>query len=289
MKKKNNNFWRFVQKMRFKYRVSVLNENTLIESWHVRLSRFSVILYAFFFTVITFLLLTILILKTPLRHYLPGYEDSGNRMEIIRESMRTDSLMDQMALQAEYLDMVKKVIAGEIKADVILSPDSLELVKKMTAITSKSKAEEAFSKNFEEEEKYNLMIMGTDSKLNEDSYVFFRPNRGTISSKFNLQQQLFGIQMATTANENILSVLSGNVIYAAYTLESKWVIIIQHANNYISVYKNNNQVLKKVGETVKAGETIAIGPDVTNNKSEQFYFELWRDGHVVNPEEYIIF
>ncbi len=289
MKKKNNNFWRFVQKMRFKYRVSVLNENTLIESWHVRLSRFSVILYTFFFTVITFLLLTILILKTPLRHYLPGYEDSGNRMEIIRESMRTDSLMDQMALQAEYLDMVKKVIAGEIKADVILSPDSLELVKKMTAITSKSKAEEAFSKNFEEEEKYNLMIMGTDSKLNEDSYVFFRPNRGTISSKFNLQQQLFGIQMATTANENILSVLSGNVIYAAYTLESKWVIIIQHANNYISVYKNNNQVLKKVGETVKAGETIAIGPDVTNNKSEQFYFELWRDGHVVNPEEYIIF
>ena len=76
---------------------------------------------------------------------------------------------------------------------------------------------------------------------------------------------------------------------AAYTIESEWAIIVQHENNYLSIYKNNARLLRKAGDTVKAGETIAIGPNITNNTAEQFYFELWKDGHAVNPEEYIIF
>ncbi len=73
MKKKGSKFKSFLQKIRFQYRVSVLNENTLEESWHVRLSRFSVFMFASTFVLLTFILLTILIFTTPIRHYLPGY------------------------------------------------------------------------------------------------------------------------------------------------------------------------------------------------------------------------
>ncbi len=289
MKKANKTFVHFIQKMRFKYRVSILNENTLVETWHVRLSRFSVFFYVLLFTFITFLLLTLLILNTPLRHYLPGYQDSGNRTAIMAESMRADSLIHQMELQSQYLDLIKQVIKGDLKAEAVQELDSIEQVKKMTEIKPKSKTEEAFLKNFEEKEKYNVAQPDPSQAPDDLSYVFFRPNRGTITSAFNLQERKFGIRMATTTNENILSVLSGTVVYAAYTLEWKWVIIVQHANDYLSVYKNTERLLKSSGQYVKAGESIAVGPVVSNNMAEQFYFELWKNGHAVNPEEYIIF
>ena len=287
MKKNPGRFSRFIQKIRFKYRISILNENTLVESWHVRLSRFSVFIYASVFIIITFVLLTILILHTSIRYYLPGYEDSGNRIQIIKESMRADSLQQHMALQAAYLDIIKTVIAGDIQVDSIMPSDSLGQVHRMNMLIEKSKIEAEFCEKFEEKEKYNLSII--DTKIDEDSYVFFRPNRGTISSRFNLLEQHYGIRMVTAPDENILSIFAGMVIYAAYTIESEWAIIVQHENNYLSVYKNTARLLRKVGDTVKAGETIAIGPNITNNTAEQFYFELWKDGHAVNPEEYIIF
>ena len=176
---------------------------------------------------------------------------------------------------------------GDLKADSIVSPDSIERVQRMKALIEKSKKEEAFCEKFEEKEKFNLTT--TTANLNENSYVFFRPNRGSISSKFNLLEQQYGIRMLVAPNENILNIFAGTVIYSAYTIESGWTIIVQHESNYLSVYKNNARVLRKAGDMVKAGEIIAVAPNETNNTAEQFYFELWKDGHAVNPEEYIIF
>src|SRR5665647_1735731 len=128
MKKRTNKFKPFIQKMRFKYRVSILNENTLEESWYVRLSRFSVFMLGSTFVIITFIVLTILIFATPISRYLPGYGDAGNRTEIIRESMRADSMVQQINLQAGYLGIVKEIINGNIKPDTIasLNPEDLK-------------------------------------------------------------------------------------------------------------------------------------------------------------------
>ena len=67
MKKRTSKFKLFLQKIRFQYRVSVLNENTLEESFHVRLSRLSVLIYGSTMVLLTFIILTILIFLTPLK------------------------------------------------------------------------------------------------------------------------------------------------------------------------------------------------------------------------------
>ena len=86
----------FMEKMGFKYRISIINENTLEEIWHTRLSRFSVVLFVTGFFLLTFIFLTLIIFATPLRHYLPGFEDSGNRAVIVQQSIRVDSLENQL-------------------------------------------------------------------------------------------------------------------------------------------------------------------------------------------------
>ncbi|MDD3320511.1 MAG: M23 family metallopeptidase [Paludibacter sp.] len=288
MKKKSRSLKPFIQKIRFKYRVSVLNENTLEESWYVRLSRFSVFLFASTFTVLTFIILTILIFTTPVRNYLPGYGDAGNRTKIIQNSMKADSLVKQIELQKGYVDILKGIIKGDIKPDSIASLDSVELKDKARVFLQKSKKENQFVDKYEEEEKYNLASI--DVKPNENMYVFFRPTRGVISSAFNLSEQQFGIYMITSVNESVLSVLAGTVVYAAFTFDFGWVIQVQHDNNYLSIYKNNTRLLKKVGDNVKAGESIAIVGDAKEkNTGSQFYFELWKQGKPVNPEDVIIF
>lgn len=283
---KPRNLKPFIQKIRFKYRVSILNENTLEESWHIRLSRFSVFLLGSAFVILTFVLLTILIFTTPISRYLPGYGESGNRTKIIQNSMKADSLVQQIELQSGYLDLVKGIITGNIKADSVVSLDSADLKEQAHIMLEKSKREAKFVENFEKEEKYNLASI--DTKPNENMYVFFRPTRGVISSSFNLAENQFGIYMITSPNESVMSVLGGTVVYTAFTFDYGWVIAVQHENNYFSVYKNNTRLLKKAGDEVKAGESIAITGEA-NKKGTQFYFELWKQGKPVNPEEVIIF
>lgn len=288
MKKKSNKLRPFIQKMRFKYRVSILNENTLEESWHVRLSRYSVFMLVSTFIVMTFIILTILIFMTPISRYLPGYGDSGNRSSIIQESMRADSLLQQVDLQEGYEDIIKGIIAGKMSPDSIASLDSIALKQRAKILMEKSKQEKAFCDNFEKEEKYNLASI--DTKPTENTYVFFRPTRGVISSSFNLSEQQFGIYLITSPNESVVSVLDGTVVYAAFTFDFGWVTEVQHENNYLSIYKNNTRLLKKVGDKVKAGESIAITGDSSGKKTgSQFYFELWKQGKPVDPEEVIIF
>lgn len=288
MKKRKINLKPFIQKIRFKYRVSILNENTLEESWHVRLSRFSVLMLGSTFIFLTFILLTVLIFTTPISRYLPGYGDSGNRGKIIQNSMRVDSLTKQIALQEGYVAILKDIINGKIKPDSIASLDSTELKEKAHVIVEKSKKEKAFVDKFEKEEKYNLTSI--DTKPNENMYVFFRPTKGVISTSYNLSEQQYGIFMITSPNESVMSVLGGTVVYAAFTFDFGWVIQIQHDNNYLSIYKNNTRLLRKVGDEVKAGESIALTGDASGKKTgSQFYFELWKQGKPVNPEEVIIF
>jgi len=288
MKKRTNKFKPFIQKMRFKYRVSVLNENTLEESFHLRLSRYSVFMFVSTFFLITFILLTILIFTTPISRYLPGYGESGNRSNIIAESMRTDSLIQQVDLQQGYIAIIKGIITGKSKPDSIASLDSIALKRRAKILMEKSKRETAFVEKFEKDEKYNLASI--DTKPNENMYVFFRPTRGVISSSFNLSEQQFGIYLITSPNESVMSVLGGTVVYAAFTFDFGWVIEVQHENNYLSIYKNNTRLMKNVGDEVKAGECIAITGDATGKKAgSQFYFELWKQGKPIDPEEVIIF
>lgn len=288
MKKKGNSFKSFLHKLRFQYRVSVLNENTLEESWHIRLSRLSVLIYGSSLVLITFILLTLLIYVTPIRYYLPDYGDTGSRSAIISESMYTDSLLRNIELQAGYNEMIREIIKGNIKADSVLSMDSVQLKETATNYLEKSKKEKEFIEKFEREEKYNLSTI--EAKTNDNMYVFFRPTKGVISSAFNLQENQTGINIITAANETVASVLAGTVVYAAFTFEYGWVIQIQHENNYLSIYKNNTRLLKKPGDNVKAGEGIAITGEGGENKTgTQFYFELWKQGKPVNPEDVIIF
>jgi polyribonucleotide nucleotidyltransferase len=90
--------------------------------------------------------------------------------------------------------------------------------------------------------------------------------------------------------EIVKSTLEGTVIMATWTLETGWVIQVQHESNLISVYKHNSELLKRVGDYVKVGEPIAIiGNSGELTTGPHLHFELWYNGIPLNPEDYISF
>ncbi|HRG03958.1 MAG: M23 family metallopeptidase [Paludibacteraceae bacterium] len=282
-------FAEFMEKMRFKYRISIVNENTLEETWYTRLSRISVVLFVTGFFLLTFIFLTLIIFATPLRHYLPGFEDSGNRAVIVQQSIRVDSLENQLQLMGSYYQVLKNHISETTSVDSVKSLDSVTIRERATVLMEKSKRESEFVKQYEETEKYNLGSINTiesDKKV----FVFFRPVEGVVASTFNPKEEKFGISIITSPQETVKSVLEGRVVYAGYTFDNQWVIHLQHDNDYLSIYKNNTRLLKNVGDYVKAGQSIAItGSDENVGTNKHFYFELWKKGTPVNPQDVITF
>jgi septal ring factor EnvC (AmiA/AmiB activator) len=57
---------------------------------------------------------------------------------------------------------------------------------------------------------------------------------------------------------------------------------LQH-DNYISIYRGISKMLRSIGDHVQAGESIALLQETT------LHFELWQNGHPINPEEVIPF
>lgn len=280
------NIVNFIQKMRFKYRISITNEKTTQETWYTRLSRFSVLLFVSAFFLFTFIVLTIVIFATPIRHYLPGYKDSGNRLALIQQSLIVDSLRQQVELQANYTQAVKNIINEKIQAPKKgVELDTGEVKQQTLQLLNKSKEEQKFVEKYEETEKYNLAAIPTQPT--ERSLVFFRPTSGVVASQFSPRENKFGISIITSPQETVKSVLEGNIISTEYTFENQWVVQVQHSNGYISIYKNNTKVLKDVGVKVNAGESIAITGDSHDKK--HLYFELWKNGIPINPQDVITF
>lgn len=278
----------FLEKIKFKYKVSILNENTLEETFHIRLSRLNVFLATCSLIALCFIINSILIIKTPLKQFLPGYESSMVRAEFIHNAIKVDSLENAVKKQNHYMEVMQKVLAGDIKIEKVVPLDSLALKKREEVLTTKSDREKEFCEEFEQEEQYNLGILTTPKQ--EKAFVFFRPAKGIILNKFNPRKGHYGVDIATAQNENVMAVLNGTVIYSGFTIDDGYVIAIQHENEYISIYKNNTQLLKEPGAIVKAGESIAItGGQNKSTQKAHLHFELWQKGKTLNPEEHIIF
>ena len=100
---------------------------------------------------------------------------------------------------------------------------------------------------------------------------------------YDPQSGYYGITLRTTDDENITAVLAGVVVHTDYEIDNTYTIIVQH-NTYLSVYRYVQKLLKKTGDIVKAGESIAI-----TDSRHDLYFELWQSGKSINPEEVIAF
>ncbi len=112
-----------LQRLRNRYRLVVMNDDTYEEVVTFKLSRMSV--YVVMSTVFVLLVgfTVAIIVFTPLKYYIPGYGSAQIGREYRQLKYLTDSLEKQVRYQSQYIDGVKKVLSG----DIALSLDTTQL------------------------------------------------------------------------------------------------------------------------------------------------------------------
>ena len=107
-----------LKRLRNRYRLVVMNDDTYEEVVTFKLSRLSVYIGLSTIFVVLIGLTVALIVVTPLKYYIPGYDDLKVGREYRQMKYRVDSLERQVDYQAKYIDNFKKVLSGDINSSL---------------------------------------------------------------------------------------------------------------------------------------------------------------------------
>jgi len=282
---------KIVHNLRSKFRLVVMNDQTLEEKFALRLTPMNIIVFGGTFALSLITLTLYLIAFTPLREYIPGYTDVTIRRNLMAVSKKTDSLDYQMNAQEKYLNSLLNVLNDRIDTTTS-NPNEAEVGSNDTVRKlDKSVSDSILRLQMEGSDRFELTETQEKSfSSGIGSIAFFTPLKGTITNKFNTAQKHFAIDIVSGPNEGIKAAMDGTVIIANFTSETGYVIGIQHSNNIVTFYKHNSGLLKQIGDFVKAGQVIAIiGNTGENSTGPHLHFELWYNGSPVNPLDYINF
>ncbi|MCB0800404.1 MAG: M23 family metallopeptidase [Bacteroidales bacterium] len=283
------------EKWNDRFRFAVFNDTTFEELWRVRLTRANALLAAALLVVFILALNTSLIAFTNLREFIPGYPDVEMRRNILMNAIMLDSLEHELEIRDKYFRDLNDVISGKQPISSVAMRDT---TRDYDNIVFRRSAEDSlFRARVEEEEKYSLSatsaVTGTVSEQGTSlaNIHFFPPVKGIISSNFDTRTRHYATDIVTQPKAVVSSTLEGTVIMTGWTMETGFVIAIQHANNLLSVYKHNARLLKEMGDRVWAGEAISIVGDSGElyTSGPHLHFELWHNGVPLDPAQYIYF
>jgi len=111
-----------LKRLRNRYRLVIMNDDTYEEVVTFKLSRLSVyVLLSTIFVVLTGLTVA-LIVFTPLKLYIPGYGDVNNTRELRELKIRTDSLEKEVRYKDQYLESIRNVLQGNTTVKLDTTP-----------------------------------------------------------------------------------------------------------------------------------------------------------------------
>lgn len=97
-----------------------------------------------------------------------------------------------------------------------------------------------------------------------------------------------GLFIRAPEGTEVKAVANGKVVFADWLRGFGNLIIIDHGNEYMTIYGNNQSVLKHAGDTVKAGDVIASAGNSGGNEQSGLYFEMRHRGRAIDPSGWIL-
>jgi len=278
-----------LKKMLHRYRLVILNEDTFEERISFQVNRLNVVIIIILSSILLIGLTSVFIAFTPLREYIPGYSSTALRQKATEMAYKVDSLEIKMLENDQYLKSIRAALRGEqnfTDQNDTASAPAIQSIKPTDVDFSPSQEDLALREEVEEEDKYNVM----EEAVFQSNFSFYTPVKGIITATYAIQEKHYAVDIATSKNEPVKATADGTVIFAEWSVETGYVVIIEHQFGLISVYKHNASLLTQQGDLVEAGQVIATTGDTGELSSgTHLHFELWIDGNPIDPTEFISF
>jgi len=268
---------KFKEKLKDTYRILVIDVEDLKEVGNYQFTMARLYTYIIAITLLFSILLISLIVFTPLKRLMPGYGDIEENYKFIELRNKLNELEIDLDDQIVYTQGLQNMLSGQNLDDTELpeNKNDQQLVK--------------------DEKPSSVVVSDTELKESKitkslNNQYFVPPLIGSVSAPFNRSKNHFGVDILAPKGTAIKTITGGIVISSDFTVDTGNTIAIQHPNNLVSVYKHNSALLKKTGEKVSAGVAIAIiGNTGELTDGPHLHFELWYNGNVINPENFINF
>lgn len=274
-------FKKIVQSLRKPRKFSLINPDSFEEVWSVTTSSIRLISVVILIVLLLGFGLSLL-LNRPGSYFQK--DASIERQTLEKQQEMISQLSAELTNQEQLLTVMQQVLKGEVPVD--LSMDSIQQISSTIDLDSIKTNATSAEKQLADKLRYNL---STETKGTDQLTIFTAPVKGVISQKYDALNHP-AIDIVVEPETVVKTCLSGSIVYAGYTRQDGYVVIINHGNDFITVFKHNKRILKKAGSSVKIGDPIAIaGNTGENSTGPHVHFELWYQGKPVNPEKYISF
>lgn len=273
-----------------KRRFCMLNATDNSEEWHIHISPASGFAAIFAFVLLLFILTLSLVAYSPVLEMLPGYRTAADRSResLAHNIIRLDSMERMIGDMMTYNENIALILEGRtpVARTIDASQDSLHATK---VLVMPSAEDSLLRAQMEGDGPYALSGRTDMRSSVREALDFTRPVEGIVTDRFDLGAGRFGIRIAAAAAERVAAIDKGTVVQSLWTPESGYTVIIQHADNLLSVYRGLSQALAQTGQSVQRGDLVGYNAEVVEGEVRLFEFELWSNGKPVDPEGYILF
>lgn len=119
------------------------------------------------------------------------------------------------------------------------------------------------------------------------------PVSGAVTASFGAKRgsgpSWKGVFIKAQEGSDVRAVAAGRVVFASWLRGFGNLIIVDHGSQYLSIYGNNQSLLKRVGDAVRAGDQIAAAGNTGGIEESGLYFELRHRGKAFNPAGWVNF
>lgn len=281
-----------------RYQLIIRNEENFAERTSLgftysKVILFSVILFTIVFIISLFLSRTLLA-----KWFDPRHAQIEMNRQLVELKEQFDSLAIEVDRKDQFIVNFQRVLSGDtsnFKDPAEIMQGEMPKASLQDSPLAKggdmklAPADSQFRKEFEKSDLSLITLTSVKYRELQETF-FFSPITGFISDHFDIKKGHYGVDIVAKTNEAVKNVTDGTIVFASWTQDSGYVIMIQHRGNLISVYKHNAELLKKVGTFVNAGEIISIvGNSGEMTDGPHLHFELWYNGNPLNPEEFVTF
>lgn len=210
------------------------------------------------------------------------------------------SLSNQIASQRNEIDKLKrdeKSLSNLVERLAKIVPPVVKHKKSKKSAPDETVADERPNKNSGKKTEKSTIVASNETLPSNDfagiNFASLRgklrlPVRGEVANRFGASREDTGVSwkglfIKSAEGSDVKSVADGRVVFADWMRGFGNLIIVDHGNGYMSLYGNNQAVLKHVGEEVDAGDTIASVGNSGGNESNGLYYELRHQSQPFDP------
>ena len=277
IKKKNKSEFRNPPR----YRLDFISENTFNRVWTLRFSRARVLIMSITFIAAIGALMFVLVFFTPVRKLLPGRLEGDLRSRYVDMAMRLDSLEQHSNANDIYITNLRNIMTGNADSTAFAAEPLSAYSRAATdSMLAPSETEREFVQFYEASDRFNLSVL---TPIAAEGMAFYSPIPDALTEP-ETDAKTNTVNVTHPDRLPVSAAYRGTAISVYPDATGQKTVIVQHPNDFVSIYSGLSDCFITPGARVVAGERIGH-----SGSGNTFRFELWHNGAATDPTDYIAF